>query len=44
MGYDVHITRKENRFDEMWQVAQRLKAKVQGDECEVYGSDGSVTG
>ncbi|WP_028206421.1 hypothetical protein [Paraburkholderia nodosa] len=28
----------------MWQLAQRLKAKVQGDECEVYGEDGSVIG
>jgi hypothetical protein len=26
----------------MWQLAQRLGAKVQGDECEVYAADGSV--
>jgi len=28
----------------MWQLAQRLGAKVQGDECEVYGADGRVRG
>ncbi|WP_240493566.1 hypothetical protein [Pandoraea sp. ISTKB] len=26
----------------MWQLAQLLEAKVQGDECEVYGADGHV--
>ncbi|PMS36265.1 hypothetical protein B0G57_107267 [Trinickia symbiotica] len=28
----------------MWQLAQRLGAKVQGEECEVYGADGAVVG
>ncbi|VWD56671.1 hypothetical protein [Burkholderia contaminans] len=28
----------------MWLLAQRLDAKVQGDECEAYGEDGTVTG
>lgn len=28
----------------MWQLAQLLESKVQGDECEVYGADGSVIG
>ncbi|KLU26402.1 hypothetical protein EOS_09690 [Caballeronia mineralivorans PML1(12)] len=26
----------------MWQLAQELGAKVQGDECELYGADGNV--
>lgn len=26
----------------MWQLAQRLSAKVQGEECEVYGPDGTI--
>lgn len=26
----------------MWRLAQLLDSKVQGDECEVYGADGSV--
>jgi len=28
----------------MWQLARKLDAKVQGDECEVYGADGNVIG
>jgi hypothetical protein len=28
----------------MWQLARRLDAKVQGDECEMYGADGSIIG
>lgn len=28
----------------MWQLARKLDAKVQGDECEVYGADGRVIG
>lgn len=28
----------------LWQLAQSLDAKVQGDECEVYGADGSIVG
>ncbi|CAB3810056.1 hypothetical protein LMG28614_07190 [Paraburkholderia ultramafica] len=28
----------------MWQLAQMLDSKVQGDECKVYGADGSVMG
>jgi len=28
----------------MWQLAQKLGAKVQGEECEVYGADGTVVG
>ncbi|MGF6508808.1 hypothetical protein [Paraburkholderia tuberum] len=28
----------------MWQLARKLEAKVQGDECEVYGADGRVIG
>jgi hypothetical protein len=28
----------------MWQLAGKLDAKVQGDECEVYGADGRVIG
>jgi hypothetical protein len=65
VGYDVHITRKENWFDEngpaisldewaavdpdpkilrkMFVIAQNLAAKVQGDEGEIYGSDGDPT-
>ena len=26
----------------MWQIAQRLDARVQGDDVEIYSSDGSV--
>jgi len=28
----------------MWHLARKLDAKVQGDECKVYGADGSVIG
>lgn len=35
---DSEILRK------MWQLAQLLDSKVQGDECEVYGADGIVMG
>jgi hypothetical protein len=28
----------------MWHLARKLDAKVQGDECEIYGSDGSIIG
>ncbi|MBB1631037.1 hypothetical protein [Cupriavidus sp. UME77] len=28
----------------MWQLAQRLNAKVQGDDCELYDADGHVIG
>jgi len=28
----------------MWHLARKLDAKVQGDECEVYGADGNVIG
>jgi hypothetical protein len=27
----------------MWQLAQKLNAKVQGDECEIYGVNGEIT-
>ncbi|WP_207000839.1 hypothetical protein [Trinickia mobilis] len=26
----------------MWKIAQKLSARVQGDDCERYGADGSV--
>ena len=26
----------------MWRIAQRLHARVQGDDCEFYGADGNV--
>jgi hypothetical protein len=28
----------------MWHLARKLDAKVQGDECEMYGEDGSIIG
>ncbi|WP_230965314.1 hypothetical protein [Burkholderia pseudomultivorans] len=28
----------------MWRLGQQLGAKVQGDDCELYGADGCVTG
>jgi hypothetical protein len=33
---DVAILRK------MCQIAQKLGARVQGDDCEIYGPDGSI--
>jgi hypothetical protein len=29
-------------LSKMWQIAQKLGARVQGDDCEIYGSDGSI--
>ncbi|MFL9858840.1 hypothetical protein PQR72_24430 [Paraburkholderia madseniana] len=29
-------------LNKMWQIAQKLGARVQGDDCEIYGSDGSI--
>jgi len=26
----------------MWEIAQKLGARVQGDDCEFYGADGNV--
>jgi hypothetical protein len=26
----------------MWQLAQKLNARVQGDECEIYGPTGEI--
>ncbi|WP_321890312.1 hypothetical protein [Paraburkholderia bannensis] len=31
-------------LEKMWELAQKLDAKVQGDECELYGASGSVIG
>lgn len=29
-------------LSKMWKIAQKLGARVQGDDGEIYGSDGSV--
>ncbi|NYH26059.1 hypothetical protein GGD40_005630 [Paraburkholderia bryophila] len=26
----------------MWLIAQKLGARVQGDDCEIYGVDGNI--
>ncbi|MFO0922647.1 MAG: hypothetical protein U0905_09200 [Pirellulales bacterium] len=53
MGYEVHITRNKQWWDEdvggdekilrkMHQIASQLDAKVLGDEGEEYGADGEL--
>lgn len=43
--YDGHVTASnpdEEILRKVWQLAQKLKAKVQGADGEVYGPDGKV--
>ena len=43
--YEDHVTATnpdEEILRKVWKLAHRLKAKVQGDDGEIYGADGKV--
>jgi hypothetical protein len=42
-GGDVVVKNPDAEIlGKMWELAQKLGARLQGDDCEVYGADGCV--